>query len=191
MTPLEQDILERIRSRWKKPEDKTVAKDIVKKEHAPSDLTTADLAQAGENEAGEIPEQTATEERESAAPTGRNVAPPIASPRTAGANAGSAGAAVARARKDDDAGPLFSGEEAINLRSQWESVQVGFVDEPRRAVEQADHLVAETIKRLAEMFADERGRLERQWDRGENVSTEDLRVGLRRYRAFFERLLSV
>jgi hypothetical protein len=65
------------------------------------------------------------------------------------------------------------------------------VDEPRRAVEQGDALVADVIKRLASSFADERSKLESQWGRGDNVSTEDLRVALQRYRAFFDRLLSV
>jgi hypothetical protein len=70
-------------------------------------------------------------------------------------------------------------------------IQAGFVDEPRSAVEQADSLVAGTMKRLAEMFAEERSRLESQWDRGDDVSTEDLRIALRRYRSFFGRLLSM
>lgn len=65
------------------------------------------------------------------------------------------------------------------------------MDEPRRAVEQADGLVAEAVKRLAEIFADERAKLDGQWDRGDSVSTEDLRLALRRYRAFFGRVLSV
>jgi hypothetical protein len=65
------------------------------------------------------------------------------------------------------------------------------VDEPRKAVEQADGLVASAMKRLAEVFAEERSHLEQQWDRGDNVSTEDLRVALQRYRSFFDRLLSV
>jgi hypothetical protein len=68
---------------------------------------------------------------------------------------------------------------------------VGFVDEPRQAVEKADALVAGAMKRLAEVFAAERERLEKQWDRGDSVSTEELRLALRRYRAFFGRLLSV
>jgi hypothetical protein len=88
-------------------------------------------------------------------------------------------------------GPLFAGSEANELRSRWDSIQVGFVDEPRRAVEQADNLVAGTMKRLAEIFTEERNKLEHQWDQGENVSTEDLRQALRRYRSFFDRLLSV
>jgi hypothetical protein len=65
------------------------------------------------------------------------------------------------------------------------------VDEPRHAVEGADALVAETMKRLAETFSEERSALERQWESGDEVSTEDLRLALRRYRSFFKRLLSV
>jgi hypothetical protein len=104
--------------------------------------------------------------------------------------AGTYGAAAAPAM-EREAGPLFSGEEAKDLRARWDAIQVGFVDEPRRSVEQADNLVAGTMKRLAEIFAKERSNLEGQWDQGENVSTEDLRLALRRYRSFFSRLLSV
>jgi hypothetical protein len=68
---------------------------------------------------------------------------------------------------------------------------VGFVDEPRKAVEEADALVSSTIKRLSEIFADERQKLEQQWGRSENISTEDFRVALRRYRSFFARLLAI
>ncbi len=91
----------------------------------------------------------------------------------------------------EESAPLFPGGEATELRARWDAIQVGFVDEPRRAVEQADALVAGAMKRLAETFAEERGRLEGQWDRGDSVSTEDLRLALRRYRSFFGRLLSV
>jgi hypothetical protein len=87
--------------------------------------------------------------------------------------------------------PLFHGEEANGFRTRWGAIQTGFVDEPRRAVEEADTLVAEVMKRLAEVFAGERTELERQWDRGDQISTEDLRVALRRYRSFFERLLTI
>jgi glutathione S-transferase len=86
---------------------------------------------------------------------------------------------------------LLHEEEARGLRSRWEAIQTGFVDEPRAAVEQADVLVAELMKRLAEVFAEERSTLESQWGRGDSVSTEDLRVALTRYRSFFHRLLSV
>ena len=91
----------------------------------------------------------------------------------------------------DERTALLSQDEAKSLRGQWDSIQVGFVDEPRQAVERADALVAGAMKRLAEMFAAERERLEKQWDRGDSVSTEELRQALRRYRSFFGRLLSV
>ena len=90
-----------------------------------------------------------------------------------------------------DATPLFPDQELGNLRQQWDKIQAGFVDQPRNAVEQADGLVASTMKRLAEVFAQERSKLEGQWDRGDNVSTEDLRLALQRYRSFFHRLLSI
>jgi hypothetical protein len=87
--------------------------------------------------------------------------------------------------------PLFPSGELDSLRTRWKEIQTAFVDEPRKAVEQADGLVASAMKRLAEVFAQERSGLEQQWDRGDSVSTEDLRVALQRYRAFFDRLLSV
>jgi len=92
---------------------------------------------------------------------------------------------------DEQATPLFSPDEAKEFRVRWDTIQGGFVDEPRRAVEQADSLVAGAMKRLAAIFADERAKLEAQWDREESASTENLRLALRRYRSFFGRLLSV
>jgi len=87
--------------------------------------------------------------------------------------------------------PLFPDGDATEFRNQWDNIQASFVDEPRRAVEQADILVANAMKRLAEVFAAERSDLEGQWDRGDKVSTEDLRLALQRYRSFFGRLLAV
>ena len=87
--------------------------------------------------------------------------------------------------------PLFSESEMGDFRSQWSKVQTGFVDEPRRTVEEADKLVVVVMQRLAEGFANERSGLEKQWGRGDNVSTEDLRVALQRYRSFFDRLLKL
>jgi hypothetical protein len=86
--------------------------------------------------------------------------------------------------------PLFPQNETQDLRTRWDKAQGMFVDEPRKAVEEADALVANAVKRIAELFADERAKLEQQWDRGDNVSTEDLRQALRRYRTFFDRLLN-
>ncbi len=98
---------------------------------------------------------------------------------------------VTASQADEKATPLFSEQEAKGFFARWDSLQVGFIDEPRHAVEQADNLVAGAMKRLAEIFADERAHLEGQWDRGDNVSTEDLRVAMQRYRSFFRRLLAV
>jgi hypothetical protein len=91
----------------------------------------------------------------------------------------------------DRATPLFAGNEAEDFRHRLTDIQAGFVDEPRQAVQNADALVAQAIKRLAEIFAQERSTLEQQWAQGADVSTEDLRVALQRYRSFFDRLLSV
>jgi hypothetical protein len=98
---------------------------------------------------------------------------------------------VATAAREVRALPMFAGDEAAGYRTQWEAVQTGFVDEPHKAVEEADALVAQVIKRLSEVFADERTNLEHQWDRGDQISTEDLRVALQKYRSFFDRLLSL
>jgi hypothetical protein len=88
-------------------------------------------------------------------------------------------------------GPLLPGDQTDQLMQRWQEVQSSFVDRPRDSVEQADTLVADLMQRLAAGFSEERERLETQWDRGDDVSTEDLRVALTRYRSFFDRLLSV
>jgi hypothetical protein len=93
--------------------------------------------------------------------------------------------------RDEGRAPLFEDNDATGYRTQWEAIQAGFVDEPRAAVEQADALVAQVMKRLAETFASERSALEQQWDKGGELTTEDLRVALKRYRSFFQRLLSL
>jgi Na+/phosphate symporter len=82
------------------------------------------------------------------------------------------------------------GQESEQLRARWESIQSAFVDEPQQAVEQADALVTEVIERLTHTFQETRESLETQLAEAEEVSTEDLRVGLQRYRSFFERLLA-
>jgi hypothetical protein len=122
------------------------------------------------------------------------VTPPPDDPRPSGAagssSSGSAvGAAVARAPEEERAACLQAMKQMNCAR--WDSIQVGFVDEPRKAVQEADALVSSTIKRLSEVFANERQNLEQQWGRNDNVSTEDLRVALRRYRSFFSRLLAI
>jgi hypothetical protein len=126
-------------------------------------LTTADIAH---------PERST--DVEPAVVDDRNAQPVIASQKTA----------------ETSSTPLFPDDELHNFRARWDQIQTSFVDEPRQAVEQADSLVANVVKRIAEQFSDERAKLEQQWAKGDNVSTEDLRQGLRRYRSFFDRLLS-
>jgi hypothetical protein len=87
-------------------------------------------------------------------------------------------------------GPLLEQGEEDDFLRRWEDIQAGFVDQPRQAVQEADALVAGLMKRLAETFSEARTQLEGQWDRGDQVSTEDLRITLQRYRSFFTRLLS-
>lgn len=87
--------------------------------------------------------------------------------------------------------PLFPAGESDEFRSKWMEIQTRFVDEPRQSVEEADALVKDVSDRLVSVFARNRDELERQWSEGDDVSTEDLRQMLRRYRSFFERLLSV
>ena len=87
--------------------------------------------------------------------------------------------------------PLFDENEDRKFRDRWREIQTGFVDEPRNAVERADELVAELMQQLAQSFSKQRNDLEHQWDASDEVSTEELRVALTRYRSFFQRLLSI
>jgi hypothetical protein len=86
--------------------------------------------------------------------------------------------------------PLFLPDVAKQFRARWDTVQIGFVDDPRQAVRQGDELVGQVMKSLAETFSNERATLECQLDQTDEASTETLRVALQRYRSFFERLLS-
>jgi hypothetical protein len=94
-------------------------------------------------------------------------------------------------KEGEQLAPLFLPDVAKDFRSHWDAVQSSFVDDPRQAVRQGDELVAQVMKSLAETFSSERTKLEGQVDQTDKASTEDLRVALRRYRSFFERLLSL
>jgi Na+/phosphate symporter len=84
---------------------------------------------------------------------------------------------------------LLTREESEQLRTRWMEIQGKFVDEPRPAVQEADELVSEVVKKIIQMFASEHNSLEGQWNRGVDVSTEDLRQALQHYRSFFNRLV--
>ena len=170
--------------------------DVARTDLAPEDLARDDLAGepaltegrspdlATDVEPGEAPLQQDSGRHEVTAtgtdPDLASIAPPAAQ---AAADAGTADTAK-------KAGHLLAADDAEAFRARWTDVQHGFVDAPRQAVAQADGLVAELMQHLAKTFADERGRLEGQWDQGDDVSTEDLRTAFQRYRLFFERLLT-
>lgn len=94
------------------------------------------------------------------------------------------------AGQKEERAPLLASGDAEGFRHRWEDLQAGFVDRPREVVEQANELVGELMQQLSAEFSEKRGELEAQWEKGEDVSTEDLRVALTRYRSFFNRLLS-
>ncbi|OBJ12350.1 hypothetical protein [Mycobacterium colombiense] len=86
---------------------------------------------------------------------------------------------------------LFADADLADLRARWAGVQAAFVDDPKDCVQKADALVSDLVDQLTKGFAGARARLEEQWARGEQASTEDLRLALMHYREFFERLLAV
>src|SRR5215831_10541491 len=90
--------------------------------------------------------------------------------------------------EDQGQSQWFGRPELEEYRSRWISIQTAFVDAPRQAVKDAADLIQALIRKLSDSFTDERERLTKQWDRGEQVSTEDLRVTLQRYRTYFDRL---
>jgi hypothetical protein len=139
---------------------------VLNRESEEKILTTADLAAATE------------------IPTAREVSRDLKEPAIENQNS--------EARSEDEQlAPLFLTDVAKDFRSRWDAVQISFVDDPRQAVRQADELVAKVMKSLAETFSNERTKLEGQVNETDKASTENLRVALRRYRSFFERLLSL
>lgn len=86
---------------------------------------------------------------------------------------------------------LFAEDDFAELRGRWAAVQAAFVDDPRECVKKADALVSDLVGQVTNSFAQARSRLEGQWARGEEVSTEELRLALMHYREFFQRLLAV
>ena len=93
--------------------------------------------------------------------------------------------------RNDELVPLFEEDAARKFRSRWLAIQSKFVDDPSDSVKQADDLVADVIKNVTMNFANRRVSLEKQWNSGDNTSTEDLRLALKQYRSFFDRLLTL
>jgi len=94
--------------------------------------------------------------------------------------------------QEEELAPLFEGDEAKKFRSRWLAIQSKFVDDPSDSVKQADDLVSDVIKSVTMNFSNRRIALENQWNGGEaKASTEDLRMAIKRYRSFFDRLLTL
>jgi hypothetical protein len=97
---------------------------------------------------------------------------------------------TAPAEFETTSGDLVPHDADVDFRSRWEAIQYGFVDDPRSAVNDADTLVGEVLQQLSATFEEQRRQLERQWNNGE-PDTEELRLALRRYRDYFDRLLTI
>jgi hypothetical protein len=114
--------------------------------------------------------------------------------RTGGSDAGASGSGVGASGSDaggaSGAGPLLPEGDVEAANRRWHDIQSTFVDDPRRAIAEADALVSQLVQQVTALFNAERSQFEALWDRGDKVSTEELRVGLQRYRSFFHRLLS-
>jgi len=150
-------------------------------------LRTADLAAAGAAPSAEQQEAERRRQAEPAQSRDPGSEPRLESARREAAAATSRAAPSSAERLE----PLFTDEKAARYRARWSEIQSGFVDDPRRAVANGDELVADVMKSLAESFAHEREKLESELSHTGAASTETLRVGLRRYRAFFDRLLAL
>jgi hypothetical protein len=166
-------------------------------------LTTDQIAAAGTwADQEDVPQPTGREgfQQDSPHPAGREGlddgyadARRAADPAASGYAGRTAPDAAAEGGVAAGSGPrasLLEDGELQSITMRWKDIQAEFVDEPEQAVQEADALVAELMQRLAAMFATERAELEQRWAGGNQVSTEDLRQGLRRYRSFFERLLA-
>jgi hypothetical protein len=142
-----------------------------------TELTSASVAPAAETTASqpEAPETVAAPDVAAAPETA--AAPEVAT--------------APEAATDQSLRSLFADGDLSGLRSRWDDVQASFVDDPRECVHKADGLVSDVVEQLTAGFSQARTRLEEQWDRGEEASTEDLRLALKGYREFFQRLLAV
>jgi hypothetical protein len=162
-------------------------------------MTTHDqqtLTGSHEQPQGTPPASEPTEPAASADPTTAPAAP--TDPSTASRGPAPSGGVAAPSAEDPSAQRessteevLFADDDLAELRARWAAVQASFVDDPKDCVQKADVLVSDLVEQLTSGFADARSHLEEQWARGEEASTEDLRVALMHYREFFQRLLAV
>jgi hypothetical protein len=150
-------------------------------------LSTADFAAAGERHEAAPEQRSELRQVETRDPAMRETRDMREEPNRDQAMREQGGSMSGRVQ-DEQLAPLFLPQIAQQFRSRWDEIQIGFVDDPTEAVRKADELVAQVMKSLAESFADQREHVEEHMDQND---TEHLRVALRRYRSFFQRLLSL
>jgi hypothetical protein len=153
-------------------------------------LSTADLASAGRHDADGTTPAGSGGDVEAPAESGGDIETPAGSGGDVETPAESGGNVETpdQSGGDVETQRLIDEEKVTGFRDRWQNVQVGFVDDPKQAVRQADELVAAVISALATTFAEHKSELESQWQQGE-PATEELRIALRRYRSFFDQLL--
>ena len=88
----------------------------------------------------------------------------------------------------DERSAVLASIDAVGIRARFMDIQAGFVDEPRQAVQEAERFVDELVHGLVQVLENERAKLKATIEDG---STEDLRIALRGYRAFVDRLLNL
>jgi hypothetical protein len=160
----------------------------------PASQHTAPAVPADASSGPAEPSSAATRAEQAPNQSAPPVAPAESSTTSGGAVPTDAAAAAGHSSAEGESSTeelLFADDDLAELRARWTGVQAAFVDDPKECVQKADVLVSDLVEQLTSGFAHARSRLEEQWDRGEEASTEDLRVALMHYREFFERLLAV
>ncbi|MDI3419038.1 hypothetical protein [Streptomyces luteolus] len=148
-------------------------------------MSTEDIARSET----QTPQQSSNGDDLTAVPNANRTTPESRITDAAGDELGTEEGGDASAQEPGDA-PLLGPQETDALRSRWQDIQQRFVDDPQDSVSAADTLVAEVMQLLATTFSERKQELEARWHRGEEVATEDLRLALRQYRSFFDRLLT-
>ncbi|GIJ80792.1 hypothetical protein SAMN05443287_10388 [Micromonospora phaseoli] len=98
------------------------------------------------------------------------------------------GTATAGAVVPAGAATLFDEPTAQGFRDRWRDVQLRFVDDPKAAVGEAQSLVDEAMEALSAALAEHKNKLG-GWQEAASADTEQLRVAVREYRDFLDRVL--
>lgn len=151
-------------------------------------IGTEDLVAPGGTDGPDVPDRTDSVQSEQASPEG-NVRGDLADARESLPDNSSEDRPATPGELDGEHSALIESSDSTRFRNRWHDVQAAFVDDPQRAVSDADRLVAELMQTLAATFAERKQALEDQWQKGHEAETEDLRLALRGYRSFFDQLL--